>query len=95
MGFHLLPWDGGWWCGVCRLPALVLAFLMFCDSGLSASSLGEVVCRNYFPLDVLGCGDLPTGQSWDYLSLGPMSFCTKIMKKGFYLKWQRVSTHGR
>lgn len=29
---------------------------IFSDFGLSASSLGDVVSENFFPVDVLGCG---------------------------------------
>ena len=47
-------------CHAFRLPHI------FCDFGLSASSLGDVVCGNFFPVDVLGCG-VPTGQSYAFL----------------------------
>ena len=44
-----------------------------CDSGLSVSSLGDVVCGNFFPVDVLGCG-VPMVSSYVFVYCNELAF---------------------
>ena len=46
-----------------------------CDFGLSVSSLGDVVCGNFFPVDVLCCG-VPTLSSYVFVYCNELAFST-------------------